>query len=95
MPGDRNTTHGRRRLWRAAAVLAALIAVALPVSGALAGGDGAGGGGSATDRPDAGGASIQTQERRQDDRRHDGDCPGKDRGQDEAAGGATDGSVQL
>jgi hypothetical protein len=91
MPGDRNTTHGRRRLWATLAALAAVIAVGLPVSGALAGG----GGGSGGDRPDAGGASIQTQQQRPDDRRHDGDCPGKDRGQDGAGGSGTDASVEL
>jgi hypothetical protein len=82
----------RRRGLLAALLSAAAVAVALPVTGALANGDsGATAGGSSA----AGSLPVQTQDRpapRDDSSpRDDGDCPEKDG----AGGSVSDASVQL
>ena len=77
--------HGNRRRGIIAAVLsAAAVAVALPVSGALAGGDSTTGGTAPTQAQD------QTAPRDDSPRKH-GDCPDKD-GQ---GGSSADTSVEL
>ena len=80
-----NEHRSRRRGLVAAVLSAAAVAVALPVSGALAGGDSQ----SVQTQP------VQTQgetaPRDDSPRNHDGDCPEKDgRG-----GSASDASVEL
>jgi hypothetical protein len=88
--------HGNRRRGIVAAVLsAAAVAVALPVSGALAGGESASGGSA------SGGATpTQTQDQtapREDSPRNHGDCPDKDGqgGSDSDAPSNSDTSVEL
>ena len=79
MKEQRNSAMRRRGLV-AAALSAAAVAVALPISGALASGDS---------------APAQTQDqgapRDQSPRSHDGDCPEKDG----RSGSSSDASVEL
>ena len=83
--------HGNRRRGIVAVVLsAAAVAVALPVSGALAGGDAASGGSVPTQAQD------QTAPRDDSPRNH-GDCPDKDGrgGSGSDSGSPSDASVEL
>ena len=90
---DHRQSRMRRRGLVAGVLSAAAVAVALPVSGALAGGDSAGG-----DPASGSTAPVQTQTTPRDDSPRDrGDCPEKDGrgGSGSDAPSGSDTSVEL